>query len=317
LRPHSYSPRCKTRCGLLRSSDRSVPSIRKSQIIYPEQELYGAKHYEHITDKRWNVYCLQRLGLGQPIVFSHGWPLDADAWDAQMLFFGLRGFRVIAHDRRSHGRSSQTWNGNDMNTYADDLSELFESLDLKNVIMVGHSTGGGEVVRYIARHGSKRVAKAVLISAVPPIMVKSEKNSGGTPIEELDKIRAGVATNRSQFYKDLAVPFFGYNRTGTVVSQATIDSFWLQGMVGGIKGQHDCIKAFSETDFNDDLAKVDVPTLVMHGEDDQIVRIADAGELSAKLVKGAILKTYPRYPHGMPITHADVINKDLLAFIQS
>jgi len=256
-------------------------------------------------------------GKGQPIVFSHGWPLSADAWDAQMLFFGQKGFRVIAHDRRSHGRSSQTWDGNEMNTYADDLAELFEKLDLKNAIMVGHSTGGGEVVRYIARHGSRRVAKAVLIGAVPPIMVKSDKNPNGTPIEEFDKIRAAVANDRSQFYKDLAVPFFGFNRPGATASQGTIDSFWLQGMVGGVKGQYDCIKAFSETDFNADLAKVDVPTLVMHGDDDQIVPIGDSGELTAKLVKGATLKVYPGYSHGMPIIHADVINQDLLAFIQS
>ena len=255
-------------------------------------------------------------GTGQPIVFSHGWPLDADAWDAQMLFFGQHGFRVIAHDRRSHGRSSQTWDGNEMDTYADDLAQLFEKLDLNNAIMAGHSTGGGEVARYIGRHGSKRVAKAVLISAVPPIMVKSEKNPLGTPIEEFDKIRAGVVNNRSQFYKDLAVPFFGYNRPGATLSQGIIDTFWQQGMVGGIKGQYDCIKAFSETDFNEDLTKMDVPTLVMHGDDDQIVPFPDSGALTAKLVKGATLKVYPGYPHGMPITHADVINKDLLAFIK-
>jgi len=255
-------------------------------------------------------------GKGQPIVFSHGWPLDADAWDAQMLFFGQLGFRVIAHDRRSHGRSSQTWDGNEMNTYADDLSELFEKLDLKDAIMVGHSTGGGEVVHYIGRHGSKRVAKAVLISAVPPIMVKSDKNPQGTPIEEFDKIRAGVLNNRTQFYKDLAVPFFGFNRPGAVTSQGIIDNFWLQGMIGGVKGHYDCIKAFSETDFHEDLAKVDIPLLVMHGDDDQIVPIADSGLLTAKLVKGATLKVYPGYPHGMPILHADVINQDLLAFIK-
>jgi non-heme chloroperoxidase len=255
-------------------------------------------------------------GTGQPIVFSHGWPLDADAWDSQMLFFGQQGFRVIAHDRRSHGRSSQTWDGNEMDTYADDLAQLFEKLDLKNAIMVGHSTGGGEVVHYIARHGSKRVAKAVLISAVPPIMVKSEKNPQGIAIEEFDKIRAGVTSNRSQFYKDLAVPFFGFNRPGAAVVQGTIDTFWQQGMVGGIKGQYDCIEAFSETDFKDDLVKIDVPTLVMHGDDDQIVPFPDSGALTAKLIKGATLKVYPGYPHGMPITHADVINKDLLAFIK-
>lgn len=256
-------------------------------------------------------------GTGQPITFSHGWPLNADAWDAQMLFFGALGYRVIAHDRRSHGRSSQTWDGNEMNTYADDLAELFEKLDLENAIMVGHSTGGGEVVRYIARHGAKRVAKAVLVSAVPPVMVKSEKNPLGTPIEEFDKIRAGVAENRSQFYKDLAVPFFGFNRPGTTVSQGTIDTFWQQGMVGGVKGHYDCIKAFSETDFHDDLAKVTVPFFVMHGDDDQIVPFADAGAMTAKLVKGATLKVYPGYPHGMPILHADVINQDILSFIKA
>jgi non-heme chloroperoxidase len=273
-------------------------------------------HMSTIVTKDGTSIYYKDWGKGQPIVFSHGWPLDADAWDAQMMFFGEKGFRVIAHDRRSNGRSSQTWDGNDMNTYADDLAELFEKLDLKKAIMVGHSTGGGEVVRYIARHGSKRVAKAALVSAVPPIMVKSDKNPNGTPIEEFDKIRAGVAGNRSQFYKDLAVPFFGFNRPGAPVSQGIIDNFWLQGMVGSVKGQYDCVKAFSETDFNEDLGKVDIPMLVMHGDDDQIVPFADAGELTAKRVKGAILKVYPGYPHGMPILHADVINKDLLAFIQ-
>ncbi|MFC6644646.1 alpha/beta fold hydrolase [Granulicella cerasi] len=255
-------------------------------------------------------------GAGQPIVFSHGWPLNADAWDAQMLFFGERGYRVIAHDRRSHGRSSQTWDGNNMDTYADDLAELFETLDLRDAIMVGHSTGGGEVVRYIARHGSKRVAKTVLVSAVPPVMLKSEKNPAGTPIEVFDQIRAGVAGNRSQYYKDLAVPFFGFNRSSTPMSQGTIDTFWQQGMVGGVKGHYDCIKAFSETDFGDDLTKVDVPMLVLQGDDDQIVPFADSGKLTAEIVKGATLKVYPGYPHGMPILHADVISKDILSFIK-
>jgi non-heme chloroperoxidase len=285
---------------------------------YPKQHnLQEKSAMSSLILKDGTSFYYKDWGTGQPIAFSHGWPLNADAWDAQMLFFGQHGFRVIAHDRRSHGRSSQTWDGNEMNTYADDLAQLFDKLDLKNVVMVGHSTGGGEVVHYIARHGSKRVAKAVLIGAVPPIMVKSDKNPQGTPIENFDQIRAGVASNRSQFYRDLAVPFFGFNRAGAAVSQGTIDTFWQQGMVGGIKGQYDCIKAFSETDFNDDLAKIDVPTLVMHGEDDQIVPFGDSGALTAKLVKGATLKVYPGYPHGMPIVHADVINKDLLSFIKS
>ncbi len=255
-------------------------------------------------------------GTGQPVVFSHGWPLNADAWDAQMMFLGQKGYRVIAHDRRGHGRSGQTWDGNDMDTYADDLAELFESLDLKDAVMVGHSTGGGEVARYLGRHGTKRVKKAVLIGAVPPVMVKSEKNPGGTPIDAFDGIRAGVLADRSQFYKDLTMPFYGYNRAGAKVSQGVRENFWLQGMTGGIKGHYDCIKAFSETDFTEDLKKIDIPTLVMHGDDDQIVPIADAGLLTAKLVKGAELKVYKGYPHGMAQIHADVLNPDLLAFIK-
>ena len=256
-------------------------------------------------------------GKGQPIVFSHGWPLTADAWDAQMQYFGERGYRVIAHDRRGNGRSEQTWDGNTMDVYADDLAELIEHLDLKDMIMVGHSTGGGEVARYIGRHGSKRVAKAVLISAVPPIMLKSESNPNGTPIEALDGIRSGVAGNRSQFYLDLTGPFFGFNRPGAKDSMGTRQSFWLQGMMGSIKSQYDTIKQFSETDFHADLAKMDVPTLVMQGDDDQIVPIAASGELTAKLVKGAQLKVYKGFPHGMPVSEAETINKDLLAFIQS
>jgi non-heme chloroperoxidase len=256
-------------------------------------------------------------GSGQPITFSHGWPLNADAWDAQMLFLGQQGYRVIAHDRRGHGRSEQTWGGNEMDTYADDLATLIETLDLTNIIMIGHSTGGGEVARYLGRHGTKRVAKAVLIGAVPPIMVKSESNPGGTPIEAFDGIRAGVMADRSQFYKDLSMPFFGYNRPGSKISEGVRENFWFQGMQGGVKGQYDCIKAFSETDFREDLKKIDIPTLVMHGDDDQIVPIADAGLLTAKLVKGAQLKVYPGLPHGMSIINADKINPDLLAFIQS
>ena len=270
-----------------------------------------------ITVKDGTTIYYKDWGKGQPIVFSHGWPLNADAWDSQMLFFGQRGFRVVAHDRRGHGRSGQTWDGNDMSTYADDLAELFEELDLHDAVMIGHSTGGGEVARYISRHGSKRVAKAVLISAVPPIMVKSDKNPGGLPIEVFDGIRAGVAGDRSQFYKDLSLPFFGYNREGAKISEGARENFWFQGMQSGVKGSYDCIKAFSETDFTEDLKKIDVPTLVMHGDDDQIVPFPDAGALSAKIVKGAQLKVYPGFPHGMPIIHPDLINPDLLEFIKS
>jgi non-heme chloroperoxidase len=255
-------------------------------------------------------------GTGQPIVFSHGWPLTADAWDAQMLFLGEQGYRVIAHDRRSHGRSTQTWDGNEMDTYADDLALLFETLDLTNVVMIGHSTGGGEVARYLGRHGTKRVAKAALIGAVPPVMVQKESNPGGLPLSVFDGIRAGVAADRSQFYRDLSMPFYNYNREGAKISEGVRESFWLQSMLGGHKGQYDCIKAFSETDFTEDLKKIDIPVLVLHGEDDQIVPYKDAGVLTAKLVPNATLKTYPGYPHGMCTTHADVINADLLAFIK-
>lgn len=253
----------------------------------------------------------------QPIVFSHGWPLNADAWDAQMLFLGQQGYRVIAHDRRSHGRSGQTWDGNEMDTYADDLAQLFEALDLVNAIMIGHSTGGGEVAHYLGRHGTNRVAKAVLIGAVPPVMVQKESNPGGLLLSVFDGIRAGVAADRSQFYKDLTMPFYGYNRPGAKISEGVRDNFWLQGMLGGHKGQYDCIKAFSETDFTEDLKKIDIPVLVLHGDDDQIVPYQDAGVLSAKLIPNATLKIYPGFPHGMCTTHADEINSDLLAFIQS
>jgi non-heme chloroperoxidase len=252
----------------------------------------------------------------QPIVFSHGWPLTADDWDGQMMFFGQRGYRVIAADRRGHGRSTQTWDGNDMDTYADDLAVLTEKLDLKNAIHVGHSTGGGEVARYIGRHGSKRVGMAVLISAVTPLMLKTDKNPTGAPISVFDGLRTAYLANRSQFYKDITLPFYGYNRPGARISEGIREHWWLQGMMGGVKAGYDCIKAFSETDFTEDLKKFDVPTLVMHGEDDQIVPIVAAGPLSAKLVKGAVLKTYPGFPHGMPTTNADQINADLLAFIQ-
>jgi non-heme chloroperoxidase len=270
-----------------------------------------------ITVKDGTTIFYKDWGKGQPVVFSHGWPLNADAWDAQMLYLGSRGFRVIAHDRRGHGRSGQSWDGNEMDTYADDLATLFEALDLKKAVMVGHSTGGGEVARYLGRHGSKRVSKAVLISAVPPIMVKSEKNPGGLPIEVFDGIRAGVLNDRSQFFRDLSLPFFGYNRPDAKISEGVRENFWYQAMQGGVKGEYDCVKAFSETDFTEDLKKIDVPTLVMHGDDDQIVPYLDAGALSAKLVKNAQLKVYPGFPHGMPIIHADQINPDLLAFINS
>jgi non-heme chloroperoxidase len=252
-----------------------------------------------------------------PIVFHHGWPLTADDWDAQMMFFLLKGYRVIAHDRRGHGRSTQTDTGNEMDTYAADVIALTDHLDLKGAIHVGHSTGGGEVAHYVARAKPGRVAKMVLIGAVPPVMVKSEKNPGGLPIEVFDGIRAGVLANRAQLYIDFPTgPFYGFNRPGAQVSQGVIDNWYRQGMMGGIKAHYDCIKAFSETDFTDDLKKIEVPSLVMHGDDDQVVPYADSGPLSAKLLKNATLKTYKGYPHGMATTHADVINADLLAFIK-
>jgi non-heme chloroperoxidase len=270
-----------------------------------------------ITTKDGTKIFYKDWGHGQPVVFSHGWPLTADAWDGQMLFLGMHGYRVIAHDRRGHGRSAQSWDGNDMDTYADDLAQLMDKLDVKNAVMVGHSTGGGEVAHYIGRHGSKRVAKAVLVGAVPPIMLKTSSNPGGLPMDVFDNIRKGVLDNRSQFYKDLTMPFYGYNRPGAKISEAARDSFWLQGMMGGIKGQYDCIKQFSEVDYTPDLKKIDVPTLVVHGDDDQIVPIADSGVLSAKVIKNATLKVYKGAPHGLATTHQDQLNQDLLAFIRS
>ncbi|MGA2425498.1 MAG: alpha/beta hydrolase [Terriglobales bacterium] len=269
-----------------------------------------------ITVKDGTQIYYKDWGTGQPIVFSHGWPLTADDWDGQMLFFGQQGYRVIAHDRRGHGRSTQTWDGNDMDTYADDLAALTEKLDLKNAIHVGHSTGGGEVARYIGRHGSKRVGMAVLISSVPPLMLKTEKNPGGLPISVFDDLRAQLAANRPQFYRDITLPFYGYNRPGAKISEGIREHWWLQGMLGGMKAHYDCIKAFSETDFTEDLKKIDVPTLVMHGDDDQIVPIGASGLMSAKIVKNATLKVYPGFPHGMPATNADQINADLLAFFK-
>ncbi len=269
-----------------------------------------------ISTKDGTTIFYKDWGKGQPIVFSHGWPLSADDWDGQMLFFGQRGYRVIAHDRRGHGRSTQTWYGNDMDTYADDLATLTEKLDLKNAIHVGHSTGGGEVARYIGRHGSKRVGMAVLISSVPPLMLKTEKNPGGLPISVFDGLRAALVENRPQFYRDITLPFYGYNRPGAKISEGIREHWWLQGMMGGVKAHYDCIKAFSETDFTEDLKRIDVPTLVMHGDGDQIVPIGASGLMSAKIVKGATLKVYPGFPHGMPTTNADQINADLLGFLQ-
>jgi non-heme chloroperoxidase len=269
-----------------------------------------------ITVKDGTQIYYKDWGSGQPVVFSHGWPLSADAFEDQMFFLAHRGYRCIAHDRRGHGRSSQPWTGNDMDTYSDDLATLVEKLDLKNAIHVGHSTGGGEVARYIGRHGTKRVAKAVLISAVPPLMVKTPANPAGLPIDAFDQLRAAVLTDRAQFFRDLSAPFYGYNRAGAKVSQGVRDSFWLQGMLCGHNAAYDCIKVFSETDFTEDLKKFDVPTLILHGDDDQIVPIGAAALLSSKLVKGATLKVYPGAPHGMCTTLKDKVNEELLTFFK-
>jgi non-heme chloroperoxidase len=267
-----------------------------------------------ITTKDGTQIYYKDWGTGQPIVFSHGWPLNADAWEDQMVFLAARGYRCIAHDRRGHGRSSQPWDGNDMDTFADDLAALTSSLDLKDAIHVGHSMGGGEVARYIGRHGTKRVAKAVLVSAIPPLMLRTPTNPGGLPIDVFNQLRAGLLADRSQFFKDLSAPFFGANRPGSKVSQGVRDTFWLHGMQAGLKGVYDCIRVFSETDLTEDLKKFDVPTLILHGDDDQIVPIADSAMLSAKIVAGATLKIYKGASHGMPMTHKNEVNADLLEF---
>jgi non-heme chloroperoxidase len=295
------------------SASSKQTEIEPSSSHQPEENamsMIKTKDGTQIFFKDW--------GSGQPIVFHHGWPLSADDWDNQMLFFLDKGYRVIAHDRRGHGRSSQTATGNEMDTYAADVAELATALDLRDAIHVGHSTGGGEVTRYVARHGKGRVAKAVLISAVPPMMVKSPKNPGGLPIEVFDGFRAALAANRAQFYLDVASgPFYGFNRPGVKASEGMIRNWWRQGMMGGTKAHYDCIKAFSETDFTDDLKQIEVPVLIMHGDDDQVVPVADSAPLAAELVRDATLKIYKGLPHGMFATHAEIINTDLLAFIRA
>jgi non-heme chloroperoxidase len=292
---------------------RTVESIR-GQGFKLEEDLTMSTGT--VTTKDGANIFYKDWGQGQPVVFSHGWPLDADSWDDQILFIASNGYRAIAHDRRGHGRSSQTWDGNDMDTYAADLAALMEKLDLKDAILVGHSTGGGEVARYIGRYGTSRVAKAVLVGAVPPLMLKTTANPGGTPIEVFDGIRAGLLADRSQFYEDFSAPFYGANRPGSKVSKGVRDMFWELAMTVGLKAAYDCVKAFSETDETEDLKRFDVPTLIIQGDDDQIVPFADAGQLQAKLIKGAELTVYPGAPHGLTTTHKNQFNADLMTFIK-
>lgn len=308
--------------GIALAAAASLPALPvmaadKSAKQKSNQPVKGHNAMTTITTKDGTEIYYKDWGKGQPVVFSHGWPLSSDAWEDQMFYLASNGYRVIAHDRRGHGRSSQPWNGNDMNTYADDLAELFEKLDLKDAIMVGHSTGGGEVARYIGRHGTKRVAKAVLVGAVPPLMLKTDANPEGLPIDVFNGIRDGVIADRSQFFKDLSLPFYGYNRTGAKESEGIRNAFWLQGMMAGMPASYFCIKAFSETDFTEDLKKIDVPTLFIHGDDDQIVPIDDAARKAVKLVKNATLNVYAGAPHGLATTHKDKLNADLLAFAKS
>lgn len=297
-------------------SNRFTSKVRKKKLLIIDDERRKLIMSTLLMKDGTQIYY-KDWGSGQPIVFSHGWPLNSDSWEAQMMFLASKGYRCIAHDRRGHGRSSQPWNGNDMDTYADDLAQLIESLDLKETILIGFSAGGGEVARYIGRHGTSRLAKVTLIAAVPPLMLKTKTNPSGLPIEEFDKIRLGSLADRSQLYKDIASgPFFGANRKGSKVTQGMIDSFWLQGMSAGNKNTYDCIKAFSETDFTEDLEKFDIPTLIIHGDDDQIVPIGASALSSSKIVKNAILKIYKGAPHGLAYTHSDQLNTDLLAFLK-
>lgn len=307
--------------GACMAAAASLPAVTmaataKKEKVSPSSHQSEGGH-TMITTKDGTQIFYKDWGSGQPVVFSHGWPLSADAWEDQMFFLASRGFRCIAHDRRGHGRSSQPWNGYEYDTFADDLAALVNQLDLKDAILVGHSMGGGEVARYIGRHGTKRATKAVLVGAIPPLMLKTAANPGGVPMEVFDGIRGGIHADRSQFFKDVSAPFFGSNRPGSTVSQGLRDSFWRQGMQASLKGVYDCVKAFSETDFTEDLKKIDVPTLIIHGDDDQIVPIANSALLSAKLVKKATLKIYKGASHGLCATHKDQLNEDLLAFCKA